>query len=47
MNRFLAYLSTIKCELPKARVEPATFALRMRPIQAMLSHLTVADTRVE
>ena len=33
-------------DVPKAGVEPATFALRMRLLLAMLSHLTVADTSV-
>jgi site-specific DNA recombinase len=32
--------------VPKAGVEPTTFALRMRLLRAMTSHLTVADTSV-
>ena len=32
--------------MPKTGIEPATYALRMRPIQAMSQHLTVADTSV-
>ena len=31
--------------VPKAGVEPTTYALRMRLLRAMSSHLTVADTR--
>ena len=42
----IVFSENVSGDVPKAGVEPTTFALRMRPIQAMSQHLTVADTRV-